>query len=446
MRNRALLAATVVGAISCCGAAGCGGDDAEPTGRNVILVVTDDQTYDSVSKMPWLSSREGWTPFSRAYVNQPWCCPSRASILAGQWAHHTGVIGNSRFAKDFDDANTIAAALDDAGYETGLFGKYLNGFPWERGEDYIPPGWDSWAAFLNTNGAYYDYELGVDGTVVDHGDEPSDHSTALFGRRAVEFVSGAPEPFFAMLTPYAPHEPAIPAPRDEVAFAEEPVEKPPNYGVAAPDQPEFIRERGVVPFGRVVDAQRRAWASTLAVDRTLRELFAAVEERGAVDRTVFLFISDNGFAFGAHRLSAKNCLYQECAHVPMLARVPGGKDEEVETPFSNVDLAPTIAGLAGVEGTDDPDGDDLSAELLGDADWPTDRDLLLEVHENKQGVPDGYAIVNSRWKYIELDTGELELYDLRVDPYELENLAGEPAQAEVEADLAARLDELAPER
>jgi len=427
-------------------AAGCGSDPGEGAqARNVVLIVTDDQTYGALAKMPWLGSRRDWTRFERAYVNQPWCCPSRASILAGQWAHRTGVIGNARFARDFDDTSTIATVLDDAGYETGLFGKYLNGFPWDRGEDYVPPGWDRWTAFLNTNGAYYDYELGVDGAdVVEHGRDPGDHSTALLGRRAVRFASEAPEPFFALLAPYAPHEPAIPAPRDVGEFADEPVRRPPNHGVAAADQPEFIRKRGRLPFDRAAEAKRRAWASTLAVDRAVRELFAAADERGILDRTVFLFISDNGFAFGAHRLRAKNCLYEECAHVPMLAWVPGVAGGKVGTPVSNVDLAPTIAGLAGVAGPDDADGDDLSAQLLGDASWPADRDLLLEVHENKQGIPDGYAIVNSRWKYIELDTGEIELYDLRSDPYELDNLAGEPALAERERELANRLGELAP--
>ena len=427
-------------------AGGCGGEPAgPPEARNVILVVTDDQTVDAISKMPWLDSRRDWTRFERAYINQPWCCPSRASILSGQWAHHHGVIGNSRFAKEFDDSETIVTRLDDAGYETGLFGKYLNGFPWDRGDDYVPPGWDRWTAFLNTNGAYYDYELGIDGAEsVRHGEEAADHSTALFGRRAVAFVRDAPEPFFAMLTPYAPHEPATPAPRDLGAFAEEPVERPPNFGVVAPDQPEHVRERGRLPFARAAAAKRRAWASTLAVDRILRDLFAAVRERGVLGNTVFVFISDNGFAFGSHRLRAKNCLYQECAQVPMLMWTPGVDGGEVATPFSNVDLAPTIAGLAGAEPPDDADGEDLSPQLLGDAPWPEDRDLLLEVHQSKQGVPDGYALVNSRWKYIEHATGEVELYDLRSDPYELDNLAGEPALAERERELADRLAELVP--
>lgn len=441
MRAAALCALLAVGLGGCDGSKEQRGD-----GLNVVLVVSDDQTYDSLQKMPWLSARTDWSRVERAYANQPWCCPSRASILSGQYAHHHGVIGNSRFARDFDDSNTLATSLDEAGYETALFGKYLNGFPWEHGDSYVPPGWDRWSAFLNTNGAYYDYSLGIDGAeVVEHGDEPSDYSTSVFARRASDFVATAPEPFFAMVTPYGPHEPTTPAPGDRGTFASEPVAKPPNYGVVAPDQPAYYRERGSGSFAEVRAARREAWEATLAVDRATRDLYRALDERGLLDRTVFVYMSDNGFSFGSHRFRTKNCLYEECARVPMVIRMPGGSARTVRAPISNVDLAPTIAALAGAEPPQDVDGQDLSAQLLSEAPWPRDRDLLLEVHSSKQGVPEGYAIVNSRWKYVENETGETELYDLRADPYELENLAGEPSRAEVESTLAERLAVLAPE-
>jgi len=446
---RASLAVIVVVLALCAGVAGCGEEEAggEGSALNIVFVLSDDQTYDSVDKMPWLSGREDWAHMQRAYANQPWCCPSRASILSGQFAHRHGVVANASHARHYDAESTIATSLDDAGYETGLFGKYLNGFPWERGEDHVPPGWDAWTAFIQTNGDYYDYSLAVDGAaVVEHGDDPADHSTSVFTRRAVRFVAEAPEPFFALVTPYTPHEPTTPSPGDEDTFAGEPVPRPPNFNAVAPDQPRYYRELKPARLSQVREAKRQAWAATLGMDEMMRRLHEAAAERGILERTVFVYMSDNGFSFGSHRFKTKNCLYEECARVPLAISVPGAPGGDVPTPISNVDLAPTLAGLAGAEPPAEADGEDLSPQLLGEDAWPRDRDILLEVHESKQGVPEGYGVVNSRWKYNELVTGETELYDLRADPYELENLAGEPAHAAVEGDLAAKLAELAPER
>lgn len=416
---------------------------AAPGGLNVVLIVSDDQTVDSVDKMPWLSSQPDWVWAERGYANQPWCCPSRASLLSGRYAHEHGVIGNSRFARNFDDSKTIATKLDRAGYETGLFGKYLNGFPWQHDDLHVPRGWDNWATFLHRNGAYYDYDLAIDGKRVAHqGTGAKSYSTDLLARTTSRFVADAKEPFFAMYTPYAPHEPAPPAPRHQGEFAGEPVPQPPNFNTVAPDQPRFYRRLSAVNFEGIKSNKRRAWRATLAVDDATRRLVHAVEERGALDRTVFVYLSDNGFSYGSHKYRPKNCLYQECAHVPMAFRMPDGAGGSIETPISNVDVAPTLAKLAGAGKMRPVDGESLAKQLLGDQPWPADRDLLLEVHASKQAVPEGYAIVTKDWKYTKLETGERELYHLQADPYELDNLHDEPAYAAIEADLRQRLREL----
>jgi hypothetical protein len=111
--------------------------------KNVIIIMTDDQNVDSLPVMRKLMSYpEGsWVNFTHAIANDSICCPARATILTGQYAHVTGVTSNSN-GYLLNDANTLPVWLDSAGYRTGLISKYLNGFPWDKGADYIPPGWD----------------------------------------------------------------------------------------------------------------------------------------------------------------------------------------------------------------------------------------------------------------------------------------------------------------
>ena len=128
---------------------------------NVLVIVADDQPTGTVKRMPTLNGAEGFTRFNSYYDNNPLCCPTRTTLLTGLYSHHTGVETNL-VAKNFDDSSTLATWLDDAGYETGLFGKYLNNYPWDRGANYVPPGWDRWSAFT-PDAAYYDYTLVGDG-------------------------------------------------------------------------------------------------------------------------------------------------------------------------------------------------------------------------------------------------------------------------------------------
>src|SRR5687768_7139448 len=102
--------------------------------KNVIIIMTDDQNIDSLPVMRKLMSYpEGsWINFTNAITNDSICCPARATVLTGQYAHVTGVTSNSN-GHLLNDANTLPVWLDNAGYRTGLLGKYLNGFPWDKG-------------------------------------------------------------------------------------------------------------------------------------------------------------------------------------------------------------------------------------------------------------------------------------------------------------------------
>ena len=128
-----------------------------PTPPSVLVVVTDDQPTATVRRMPFLNNAPGMTRFDSFYANNPLCCPTRATLLTGLYSHHTGVETNL-VADRFDASSTLATWLQARGYVTGLYGKYLNDYPWDKGRTYVPAGWDGWAAFAGDAG-YYDYTL-----------------------------------------------------------------------------------------------------------------------------------------------------------------------------------------------------------------------------------------------------------------------------------------------
>jgi arylsulfatase A-like enzyme len=183
------------------------------------------------------------TSFDRAFVSNPLCCQSRATILTGLFSGHTGVWTNgyggaavggwpafreqgrtndgSLFGGDGNnEGRTVALSLQQAGYATGLFGKYLNHFETRSGDTPpTPVGWTSWHSFVGSNGAYYDYQTDDDGVVHTHGNDPNDYSTDVFGRHARAFlrsprIQDGTRPFFLFFSPFAPHSDMTPAPQD----------------------------------------------------------------------------------------------------------------------------------------------------------------------------------------------------------------------------------------
>jgi hypothetical protein len=124
---------------------------------NIVVVVTDDQRWDTMQYMPATNSLlyADSIRFTNAIASVPLCCPSRASIFTGLYSHNHGIKDNFPpygGAPLFDDSSTISTWLDRAGYQTGLFGKYLNSYDQLVPNKPIPPGWDQFHAFLNNNG------------------------------------------------------------------------------------------------------------------------------------------------------------------------------------------------------------------------------------------------------------------------------------------------------
>ena len=206
------------------------GSAAAPARPNIVLILTDDQRWDTMWAMPQtraLLGERGMT-FDESFVVNPLCCPSRASLLTGKYSHGTGVYKNEPphggFAS-FDDDVTLATALDGVGYETALIGKYLNGYS----TTYIPPGWDRWVAFQKSD--YFDYTLNVDGVSTAYGSAPADYSTDVIAGYADRFIRQADPaaPLFLDLSTWAPHAEAVPAPRHQAAFPDLAPWRPPSY-------------------------------------------------------------------------------------------------------------------------------------------------------------------------------------------------------------------------
>ena len=401
--------------------------------------MSDDQPYYSVEEMPYVSSLDGLEPLDVLYDNVALCCPARATFLTGLYSHHTGVEGNN--GAKFDPSDTLATWLNHGGYETGLFGKYLNGYPFSEAGNAVPPGWDRWVAFAGEPG-YYNYKLSVDGATRRFGDHTRDYSTDVLARKARAFVNTAPEPFFAFVTPYGPHEPATPAARHVDSYRDIPFPQRPNFGVAAQGAPDYYEQLPAPSFDRAQTKWRRQMETLQSVDELVGTVVTKADQRQR--ETIVVYLSDNGFSLGSHRRGEKVCGYEECGRIPGLIRAPGDPSGSVA---SIADMAPTLADLAGV-GHAPTDGYSLVPHFEG-APFDPDRALLLRnARTTKRGLPPFWGLRTDRWKYLRhsfaagvegASQRPEKLYDLQADPFELENVAAEPAYEEVLAGLRARL-------
>jgi arylsulfatase A-like enzyme len=423
---------------------------------NIVLVLTDDQTMESVARMPYVSSRTNWISFDRAYINNALCCPSRATILTGRYDTHTRV-GTNAEGRLLDERETLPVWLRRAGYQTGLFGKYLNAYPFGRGL-YVPPGWTNWQAAYNSAGwgiySQYHWKLNSNGVSSSHGTAPADYMPTVLTNRLRSWINAraaAHTPFFAIYTPTATHGPWTASPSRKGTLANAPGPRSPSFNVVAPDQPAYLQAQPLLDGATMDAARRKEWEAAASVDDTIRQIDTALRNAGVFNNTILIFMTDNGYAFGNHRWERKRCEFTECNATPMLVRYPGlpGRHDTTHL-ISNVDMAATISAMAGATPVRQ-DGLNFLPLILGQQ-VPWRDDVLLHWPggdmEGRSGQPDsmpqfwGVLAQTSGggfWKYIELDTGERELYDQNADPDELDNRAGDPSVADVQAELAARL-------
>jgi arylsulfatase A-like enzyme len=374
--------------------------------------------------------------FQRGFVTTPLCCPSRSSLLTGNYAHTTGCLIN-RCAKQFDETTALAPHLKGAGYRTALVGKYLNDYV--SLSPRVPRGWSRWVAFEQPG--YTDYRLVIDGTVV----RQTEHSTDRLAKEAVAFIESVKEgPFLLYFAPFAPHNPAEQSPLDSAtAFSDLPPWRPASYNEAdVSDKPGWVRAlKPLLPKEQDAGDQfhKKQLRSLLAVDRAVGQILEALARTGALSSTVIFYLSDNGLSWGEHRIrDQKACPYEECLRVPFVVRAPGVTPRvEQQAMVLNIDVAPTIFEMAGVQTR--REGQSL-VPLMQSPGAPWRKEFLLENFTLRF-----HGIRTARWKYVVYpDTHEDELYNLGEDPHELDNLSDDPEHAEIIGDLKSRLKALSP--
>ena len=416
------------------------------TGPSIVLILTDDQRWDTLWAMPTVQRDliAHGVRFANAFLVNPLCCPSRTTILTGQYSHSTKVYSDTGpygGFHAFHDGSTIATWLRSDGYHTALFGKYLNQY---RGT-YIPPGWDRWFAYQQPPG-YFDYRVNDQGILRSFGSSPADYSTDVLARQATSFIRTTQGPLFLDFAPFAPHFPGTPPPRYQDAFGTLRPFRPPSFDEAnVSDKPAYVRNRSrfTPQLVSLIDSLRRdQYRALLGVDDAVREIIGALQATGRLHSTMIVFMSDNGQTWGEHRFPLdKQIPYEESIRTPMVVRYdPVTKDPRRDTHLLlNLDLAQTFAAVAGVTA---PGAEGMNLlPLLENPAIPWRSDFLIE-HLVANGIPTYCAVRNTRYIYIDYSTGERELYDLRMDPYELQNRAYDPAYASIEAAMRARLLQL----
>jgi arylsulfatase A-like enzyme len=439
-------------------------DDERP---NIIFILTDDQPYETVQFMPTVRDvliKDG-VNFENGFVTTSLCCPSRVSILTGEYVHNHKVYTDRMplgGAPKFDDTSSVATWLQDAGYRTAYYGKYLNDYDALTPLGYVPPGWSEWGAFLGRNLAdddegsasyYTNYSLSENGKVVEYTQDNSVFGADMVTRNAVDFIASAKdEPFFMFVGYYNPHSPYKWAERHDPQFrlsAELQADqyRPPDFMEEdRSDKPKYLQELKSISVEKIDITYKQILRSLLAVDDGVASILNALDKTGVKEKTVIVYLTDNGTTVGNHGFGiTKNCAYEACLHVPFIVYSPMFAPRSEIHLAANIDLAPTFADLAGAPIPDTVDGISL-LPLLQDPNAPWRADLLFEHWPTEAGVgskiPEFYAVRNSAWKYVEYSTGEKELYDLKNDPYELQNVAGQAQYAEIQSQLQKRLEEL----
>ena len=332
---------------------------------------------------------------------------------------------------NLDDTNTLPVWLHAAGYHTGLVGKYLNAYPWGR-TPFIPPGWDRWFAKqnLNESTSYFDYDVVDQGVARHYGAVPQTYATDVLAAQALRFVQDAPadQPWFLYFSPNAPHLPWIPAPRYAGAFADvqppippldvlNDVQGKPPYVTDLPMKTEADRQG-------YIEADRNERAMLLSVDDAFHAIVDAVAARGELDNTVIVFLTDNGYVLGLHRLDGKRFPYADSIGLPFAIRTPWAPAGTIDDLVANLDIASTIAAVAGVQPGLPQDGISLAPALRGEPLPPRPGIFLDWVGD--AGVPAWQGVRGRDFLYVRYADGFEELYRTS-DVLQLHNLATDPA-------------------
>lgn len=436
------------------------------TGKpNIVVFMTDDQTketYRVMQKTQQLLAGRGVT-FQKNITSYNLCCPSRASYYTGQYSHNNGVKDNSGpnggYQSYRNQSTAMPASLKNAGYKTIHIGKYLNGTGIGNPSE-IPDGWSDYRG-MTGSGTYYNYTLNINGQVRNYGTAPQDYLTDVMRDQAINALSNTGDtPFYLNVGFFGPHyqgedsednTPAtapIPAPRHLGLFTTEQLPPKPSYQEAnVADKPAYIRRLSstnttALPGVSIIKHYRSELRTLQSVDEAIEAVVNKVSEMGKLDNTIFIFTSDNGYFHGEHRIPSKKYFpYEEGINTPLIITLPNSTARQDTTHLvSNIDLAPTILDFAGVSPNRVMDGHSLKS-VLNDPNISWSRPVLLEGEKNTSTHPRFKGVRTDRYVYIEYPaTGEKELYDLVVDPYQISSKHRNTAYSSIMASLKSKLN------
>jgi N-acetylglucosamine-6-sulfatase len=435
---------------------------------NILFILADDMRASDLDRMPNTQSLlvDQGVEFTKPWVTRSLCCPSRATILRGQYTHNHGVWVNVEpaggFWNFFDrglENSTVATWLNGAGYDTILIGKYLNRYGLDRNGNrapttHVPPGWDEWHAWEGVYaGTGSSYQINENGRIATY-QRSQVHDTDLHAQTAENFIrrTAGRRPFFMYLAPNAPHDPAYFAARHANMFTNTPLPRPSSFNEAdVSDKPQWVQNKPLLTSGQISELTtfyRKRLRALQSLDEMVERLVDALRATGELSNTYIVLTSDNGIYLGEHRLTAKGAAYNASPRVPLVIRGPGVPRGVRRAQMAlNNDLAPTFASWAGVRPPGFVDGRPL-APLLSSSPPAGWRTAFLVEHRRTpeefayvRAIPNYSAVRTARYNYVEYGNGERELYDLDADPTELTNIYPSASRT-LRSELKARLEAL----
>jgi N-acetylglucosamine-6-sulfatase len=428
--------------------------------RNVVFILSDDHRYDAMSfmghpfaKTPHMDAmaKKG-VHLKNAFVTTSLCSPSRASILTGLYTFRHRVIDNQRSVPE--GTLFFPQYLQKAGYTTGFIGK------WHMGHvnDNPRPGFDHWVSFKG-QGQYYppneNYTINVDGERV----KQDGYITTLLTQYAVDFLEQQKDrekPFCLYLSHKAVHGPFTPEPKYKGSLTDIPYELPPSSELSTDNlrnRPRWLLDQrnswhGMdfpLHTGSTAEALYKSYCEALrSVDDSIGAVMQQLKKMGIYDETLVIYMGDNGYMFGEYGLIDKRVAYETSSRVPMLMQCPAIIDggSVVDQVVANIDIAPTIMEAMGLQKPPHMDGQSFLPLSQGnEIPW---RDYFLYVYyweQNYPQTPTHFSLRGDQYKYTTYygvwDTDEL--FDIRADPLEQNNLIHDPDFARTKTEMQHRL-------